>query len=254
MSSLSAFMIVKNEEELVEYTMECFAALNDRVPLEVLSVIDNGSTDRTTEIIACRAREYRLPLRIRSVADTPHHGSLRSAAIEGIESDWIFYLDGDETFSRDLPEKVVGKISRPGSTLCFGFHRKWTIVDRYHLIKGAYESFQCRLFRNLPGVYFPQKIHTVPVYVYDGGEINGLEFSEEIDAIVYDHTSCKSPAALLEKGNRYQWAAGEPYIGDPETYLRLTRDAYKNGKIESMSPEEARMVFTGPERKDYDYG
>lgn len=254
MPSMSAFMIVKDEQELVGYTMECFAALHRVIPLGVLSVVDNGSTDRTAEIVSEMARAHRIPLRLVSIADTPEHGRLRNAAISGIESDWLFYLDGDETFSADLPLKVAKRISRPGATLCFGFHRRWTIVDRNHHIRGAYEPFQCRLFRNIPGVHFPQKIHTVPTYsIGDSLPVSGLDFSETIDAFVYDHTSCKSPQALRKKGERYQWAVGEPHIGDPETYLRLTREAYEQGKIEPLPAEEAGMIFTGPERKDYNY-
>src|SRR5690348_3076281 len=98
MALLDGFAIIYNEEELIRGMLDSFASLGDL--LGTLSLVDNGSTDRTLQIV----EEYagRLPIVLQSVRDTPHHGELRTLALRPLTSPWILYLDSDETFTSNM--------------------------------------------------------------------------------------------------------------------------------------------------------
>ena len=104
---LSAMMPAYNEEEILPTALaEAVEALEAQVTTWELIVVDDGSTDRTPQILAewCE-REPRL----RVVTNSPNIGYSR-ALIRGFEAcrlTVLFYTDGDAQF--DLME--IGKLS-----------------------------------------------------------------------------------------------------------------------------------------------
>lgn len=85
--SVSACMIVKNEEELLP---DCLASIRDWV--DELIVVDTGSSDRTVEIAASfGARIFHQPWE----GDFSKH---RNYSIEQATRDWVFIIDADERF------------------------------------------------------------------------------------------------------------------------------------------------------------
>lgn len=244
MKPLDLFMIVKNEEELLPYSLESLMAVAQVVGANTLSIVDNGSTDGTMGILEAWHETFGaagVNVLLKLMPDTPHHGELRTAAIRPLTAPWIFYLDADETVSRNLPGLLKWALENDLPSLdVVSFERYWTHTDRLHWA-GGYEPAQVRCFRNYDEVHFPQKVHTEPMYPYG----SGLQRRRPLQgAYVFDHTSCKSRAALRAKGERYQWAVGEPYIGDPDTYVRLTDEG--QAKIEPLPPRVAAQVAWGP--------
>lgn len=239
---LDAYMIVKDEEELIEHSLSTFAALGDY--LGVLHIVDNGSTDGTLDIIRRYRDERLMPIEVSVKTDTPHHGELRTFAISGLKAPWILYLDADETLSRNFISQVRYIIAADlGKYDVVSFEKYWTIIDREHFTDGAYEGAQARMFRNRPGVHFPQKIHTEPMYEYGNGRTRMLELK---GVYCFDHTGCKSMVALRNKGERYQWAQGEPFIGDPNTYVRSVDEALKDGKVRKFPQPILDIIEWGP--------
>ena len=92
-TSVSACMIVKNEEELLG---GCLDSIRDWV--DEIIVVDTGSTDRTVEI----AESYGA-----KVYHQPWEGNFskhRNYSIELATCDWVFIVDADERiFEEDIP-------------------------------------------------------------------------------------------------------------------------------------------------------
>lgn len=238
MALLDAFMILNNEEELVQYALESFVSLGDL--LGTLSLVDNNSTDATLMIIE-KFRD-RLNIVLQNERRHSHHGHLRNMAMEPLtESPWIFYLDGDESFTSNFSDWLrSGAINESN---CWQIFKYTTIIDRNHYVEGGNGPTQ-RLFRNLPGRHFPQSIHTVPTHPDLGGwrDLPGV--------FMFDHTACKSREALWAKGARYQWAAREkvPAIGPLSEYVWRVDTAFKEHADRNVEfPENIKnLIFTGP--------
>ncbi|RKX20036.1 MAG: hypothetical protein DRP35_06715 [Candidatus Zixiibacteriota bacterium] len=91
--SVSACMMVKNEEELLP---GCLDSIRDWV--DEIIIVDTGSTDKTIEI----AESYRA-----KIFHQPWEGNFskhRNYSIEQATSDWIFIIDADERIdANDIP-------------------------------------------------------------------------------------------------------------------------------------------------------
>jgi len=238
MALIGGFMILNNEEEQVKYALESFVALGDL--LGTLSLVDNNSTDATLEIID--SFSDRMHIIVQHEYHTSHHGNLRNKAMDPLTDDqWIFYLDGDESFSSNFPNWLrSGKLEEANA---WGIYKYTTIIDRFHYVEGG-NGPTWRLFRNLPGRHFPQSIHTEPTHLKFGAwpTVPGV--------YMFDHTACKSREALWTKGYRYQWAAREnvPAIGGPAEYIVRVDNAYNQYPERNvLFPEDIRnLIFTGP--------
>lgn len=235
MPILDAFAIIYNEEELIRGMLESFLSLGDS--LGTLSLVDNGSTDRTLQIV----EEYsdRMNITLQDIHSTPNHGELRTRAISVLKAPWILYLDSDETFTSNFKDWLVsGELERADIWDVFKYS---TILDRYHYVDGG-NGPSTRLFRNLPGVHFPQNIHTHP-------EHPGLRHKQMVEGVyMFDHTACKSVEALWAKGIRYQWAAGTIGIGPENEYVMRVEDALTKEPtpIREFDENIRRLIFTGP--------
>lgn len=236
MAAIDGFAIIYNEEELIRGMLDSFASLGPL--LGTLSLIDNGSTDRTLQIV----QEYagRLNIRLKVVTGTPHHGELRTLAIQGLTAPWILYLDSDETLTRNFADWFIS--GEPDKQAIWDIYKYSTILDRYHYVDGG-NGPSTRLFRNLPGTHFPQNIHTHP-------EHPGFIHKDMIpDVWMFDHTGCKSREALWAKGWRYQWATGTIGIGPADEYIRRLDDALTKQPtpIREFGEPIRSLIFTGPQ-------
>ncbi len=102
-------MIVKNEEDIIEQTLRDAARWSDK-----LIVLDNGSSDKTWEIVQSLAKE--LPVIIPFVQDfQSFHDGLRAIMfnkfkVELTENDWwCIRMDADE-FYHDDPRQMLQNI------------------------------------------------------------------------------------------------------------------------------------------------
>lgn len=239
MALIGGFMILNNEEELVRYALESFLSLGDL--LGKLSLVDNNSTDATLEIIDSFSDKMNIV--VQHEHGHSHHGQLRNKAMDPLTDDqWIFYLDGDESFTSNFSNWLrSGKIEEANAWSIFKYT---TIIDKYHYVEGGNGPTQ-RLFRNLPGRHFPQSIHTEPTHLKFGA------WPTVPDVLMFDHTATKSWEALMSKGWRYQWAAREnvPAIGGSSEYeVRVLNalNVYPERNV-SFSDDIRGKIFTGPD-------
>lgn len=231
---LDCFVIVLNEEELLSYCLESFCSIADMV--NVVSLVDNGSTDASLDIID--SFRQRLPIVLQRETGHAHHGDLRNKAISVCRSPWIFYLDADETFTSDMREWLMSDAKEQGDV--WEFYKYTTIVDRYHYVEGG--NGPChRLFRN--GMTFTQPIHTDPAWLNGSGH---RKVYAPPGPFLFDHTACKSVEALWAKGWRYQWAVGVEGIGPEHEYVGRVENAHRLGLVREFDEAIKSRIFTGP--------
>lgn len=233
---LDCFSIIKNEEEVISGMLDCFWHIRELIG--VVSLIDNGSSDFTLPIVE-RYRLRGLPIVVRTNMSTRHHGQLRTQAIDICRSPWILYLDADETFTSDMLDWLKSDVVE--SADIWDFWKYSTIQDRYHFTEGG-NGPSTRMFRNVPGVHFPQTIHTHPEAP------SGLAHKRMADGpVMFDHTGVKSREALWVKGARYQWSAKvASCIGPTEEYVRRVDDAYSKQNVVPFNDYIRARIFAGP--------
>lgn len=232
---LDFFVLVNNEEELLQYCLESFALLSDMVG--VVSVVDNNSTDLSLDIV--RSFKDRLPIKLQRHYHNSNHGEMRTKALSVCTSPWIMYLDGDETFTKDMRDFFLS--GRQEEADLWFFYKYTTFKDREHYVVGGNGHTQ-RLFRNGRGVHFPQSIHTEPI-----GDLPARKHCTDSEFLLFDHTACKSQEALWAKGQRYNWAnrEGVPAVGPQHEYVgRVANTKMEN--VARFNDNILGKIFTGP--------
>ncbi len=101
-ATISACLIVKNEEELLPGCLDSIRSWVDE-----LIIVDTGSTDRTIEI----ARSYGA-----KVYEHPWEGSFskaRNFSLQYATKDWLFIIDADErVYAEDIPQ-IIAAVNQP---------------------------------------------------------------------------------------------------------------------------------------------
>ncbi len=96
-NNLTAVIIARNEEAMI---LNCIDTLKW---CEAILVIDNGSTDATSEI-AEMAGATVVAIKSNSFART------REEALKYVKTGWVFYIDADERVSPSLAKELSVKI------------------------------------------------------------------------------------------------------------------------------------------------
>ena len=102
-STLSVIVIAKNEAPRIA---KCVAALSFA---DEVIVIDNSSTDNTAAI----AKESGA---IVKTTKADGFAMLRNSAAEGIRSDWVLYVDADETVTPNLAAEIKRVVGSSANT------------------------------------------------------------------------------------------------------------------------------------------
>ena len=110
--TISAAMIVKNEEEMLS---KCLESIQDLV--DEIIIVDTGSEDRTVEIAeSFGAKVFHHPWK-NNFSEARNH-SLDHATME-----WILIIDGDEEFEREDSEKVFAYTMQDDfDAVCFSIY------------------------------------------------------------------------------------------------------------------------------------
>ncbi|MHC5071760.1 MAG: glycosyltransferase, partial [Planctomycetota bacterium] len=139
---ISLCMIVKNEERFLD------ACLRSAAPcVDEMIVVDTGSTDRTVDI----AQSHGATVKHFEWCDD--FAAARNAALEHASGDWILSLDADEVLTPETPAKVRELVKDPGVA---GYHMRF---QNLYTSKRTVGVIMVRLFRNLPGVQWVNRIH-----------------------------------------------------------------------------------------------
>ncbi|HEV2454238.1 MAG TPA: glycosyltransferase [Verrucomicrobiae bacterium] len=139
--TLSVCLITKNEEKFLG---QCLKSI--RGFAQQLIVVDTGSTDRTIEI----AKEFGAEIYSHKWVDD--FSAARNAALERAKCDWVLVLDADEELPPAQHSKLQAEIQK-GGVMAY----RLPLVNVGQEAEG--QSFVPRLFRNVPGAFYFERIH-----------------------------------------------------------------------------------------------
>ncbi len=118
MTKLSAVIITKNEEQVIEKALQSVSFCDEIV------VVDNSSTDKTVEI----AKKNNAKVFSFTSSD---FAKSRNYALEHVTSDWILYVDADERVTTQLAESIKNIISEDSNYSAFIIKRKNFYLGKY---------------------------------------------------------------------------------------------------------------------------
>lgn len=142
--SISAAIIVKNEEKIISRCLDCVSMFADEIV-----VVDTGSTDRTKEIIAARGNVRLFDSEKFSKDTAPEDfefGVAKNEAIRRCTGDWVIWWDADDVIdsaSADRIRKLSQETQEP---------RLYSFLILY----GPMRFEHVRMFRNGAGIYFDE--------------------------------------------------------------------------------------------------
>ena len=139
---VSLCMIARDEETFLPECLRRAAPCVDEIVL-----VDTGSTDRTVEIAeSFGARVVHFPW-------CDDFATARNVGLEQATGDWILVLDADEHLEPGTDVQIRELVQKPGVA---GYHLHFT--NNYTDGKSL-GVLMVRLFRNLPGVAYENRIH-----------------------------------------------------------------------------------------------
>lgn len=159
MSKVTAVIIAKNEEEMIEGCLQSLSFC------DAIVVIDNNSTDDTA-LIARKKGAKVVP------ADTKDFSELRKIGIEKVKTTYIFYVDADERVSTELAQEILHVIAGNNSSIgCYRINRQ-----NYYLGKNPWPKIEQleRLFRTKMLRGWNGKLHETPEYSGDTQDLVNL--------------------------------------------------------------------------------
>lgn len=97
MSSITAIIIAKNEERVIDNALKSVSFCDEVI------VLDSGSTDNTIAVANKNdAKVFSL--------EFSDFSSLRNYGMAKAESDWVFYVDADERVTKKLQEEIKERV------------------------------------------------------------------------------------------------------------------------------------------------
>ena len=149
--TVSAMYLVYNEEEFLPFSIR---SIYDAV--DEIVVVDNGSTDRTVDIVKSFSKTKLL-----HCSERGDFAKLRNIALREASGDWVLKLDADEVFYPDLLEKMPEMVTHPTADAykCWFYH---LIPDYWHMQNQSdFDPAYDRIFlvRNHPGLHWKNVVH-----------------------------------------------------------------------------------------------
>lgn len=156
MNKISAVVIAKNEENLIEDCLESLSFCSEII------VIDNGSTDKTKEISEKKgAKVFKV--------ESNDFSFLRNAGLEKAENDWLLYLDADERIDDKLKSSIESAIKSNEFTYYFLNRRNFYLGKN----PWPYAEKMQRLFKKSYLKHWVGQLHETPVTEGSGGQLKG---------------------------------------------------------------------------------
>lgn len=147
MPSLSAVLIVKNEEAALAACLQALTWVDELV------VIDAGSTDSTIEI----AKQYTDKVFVES--DWQGYGQQRQRAQGYASCDWVVMIDADEHVSPELRDTIQLAVAENDLSKVYALPRLSWVFGRFIRHSGWYPDYVIRLYPRDKAAYGDEKVH-----------------------------------------------------------------------------------------------
>src|SRR3989344_1782696 len=156
---LSVIILTKNEEKMIGACLESVKWADEII------IADNGSTDKTLEIIRSdKSLESRVKVMKFAEQD---FASLRNKAMEEAKGDWVLYVDADERVLENLKEEILKQVQ--DDNMVGGDKYSAYAISRKNIIFGNEVSYGpykkdwvIRLFRKKDFEKWTGKVHETP--------------------------------------------------------------------------------------------
>ena len=212
---ISAIVIAYNEEKMIS---DCLKSLEW---VDELLVIDNGSTDKTSEIAK------KTKARVINYSKGHNFSEVRNYGLNEAEGEWVLYIDADERITLELKEEIkdiIGGSSLEQKKYNYAIPRKNVILGKELTHGGWYPDYVKRLFLKTNLQKWSGDLHEEPEYI---GEIKHLTNP-------MTHIKHESFAEMIEKTNKWSgieaqlmFSAGHPPMTIPRFLSAMTREFWK---------------------------
>ncbi|KKQ95777.1 MAG: Glycosyl transferase family 2 [Candidatus Woesebacteria bacterium GW2011_GWB1_43_14] len=213
MAKLSAIVITKNEELMIEDCLKSLAWADEIV------LVDDHSEDKTVKIAKKFGARVVLPLKNNSM----DYSLPRNLGLAKANNDWVLYVDADERVTSDLSKEIQKVISDPGYNY-YAVPRKNIVLGRELKHGGMYPDYVKRLFKKKHLKGWKGKLHEEPNII---GEIGHLG-----SALV--HIKHETLSEMVEKTNKWSviearlmYDAKHPQMNIPRFVTAMAREFWK---------------------------
>lgn len=211
---LSALVLTKNEEEMIE---GCLKQLNF---VDEIIVLDNNSNDKTTKI----AKKYANKIIISSNDNFDYN---RNLLVQEAKGDWLLFLDCDERLSGENIQEIKSALDNTKYSAYY-FPRRNFILGKWLRHGGWWPDFVPRLFRKKDFISWKGEVHESPLLK---GQINYMKYP-------LTHNTARSVGAMLEKTAK--WAQTEAKL----RYIAGQRKVTIASIVKAMAREFISRYFT----------
>ncbi len=147
MPTLSAVLIVKNEQDSLSECLDTLSWVDEIV------VLDAGSSDGTIEI----AKKFTQ--KVFSDPDWQGYGLQRQRAQSYASGNWIVMIDADEHVTPELKASIQAVVEQNDRTKIYALPRLSWVFGRFIRHSGWYPDYVNRLYPRNKATYGDEKVH-----------------------------------------------------------------------------------------------
>ena len=214
--TISACMIVKNEEKFLQ---QCLDSINNLV--DEIIIVDTGSSDKTKEIAKKNKKAKMFDFTWNN-----NFADARNFSISKATKDWILWIDADETIAEKdhvFIKQVVVEEKFPVVVLEQRHYTNNTKNPQYKEVderyteeakgfSGYYPTLITRLFKNNFGLAFEGAVHET---IDKSMQKKGLKFLRT-DIPIHHYQALKGETVTKEKSEKYAKLLQEKEKADPK--------------------------------------
>lgn len=253
MLPISACLIVKNEEQLLDFALQSLRSLAREI-----IVVDTGSTDRTIEI----AKKFTS--KIFTFEWSNDFSAARNFAAEKASEDWILTLDADEVLDAGAYALIQEAIARPDIHAFLFTKRNYTNDQKFsgwrpqsasevktprlaENFSGFVDRASENLYRNKMNIVWERRVHES---FQPSCRRLGLKYERLSGVVVHHFEKLKNPYFLQSKDEAYLQMMMERLkddIGNPAVWFDLAIEFSKQSMFEQAATAYEKAATLRPD-------
>lgn len=168
-------MILKNARDLLPAALDSVAPLFEQGLFQGVSFVDTGSSDDTLDYLSTYFQDFEGSFSLRSIPWQDDFSAARNAALEAVETPYLFFMDADERLASDsgaairyyLDQWECAEDPLPEALVCL----RQNLDDSGQVV--SWDQLT-RLWRTDPAIHYRGRIHERPVYQLEKGAVRPL--------------------------------------------------------------------------------